>query len=391
VPRGGAGHAVLAKSENDERDALWASCEEQRSQAACAPSDRFASGGTSRHQLEGGHASPTRKTSRQRRDRCHASKLAELQEAVKTKSVEEEESRLELVRKRHQMSLVLPTMQCKSSRVAGDIVEGACESQECPTRVVGRRGKNSYVPATIEYETLLKSLARQQDRLQQLRNRSSAADSRHASIAAQASVQQHRSQELDEHEQTMHNKTESRIVESRPSQAAGMESTRREVIEKMLEERAESLSRVKEETAGPTREIDEMQPKVAVMTQEVREQLAEQASNAEEDAKRWKAKENELERELSIAKDHEKSRHQNSNDLGAKELRSDIVCAASKTTTGISSHISAAAQPSQPLPPFSSSNSGLVSTSAGIAGQSGFSARGSYGKAGDGDRSCQQQ
>merc|ERR1712194_678288 len=107
------------------------------------------------------------------------------------------------------------------------------------------------------------------------------------------------------------------VTESRPSQAAGMESTRREVIEKMLEERAESLSRVKEGTAEPTREIDDMQPKLAVMTQEVREQLAEQASNAEEDAARWKAKENELERELAIAKDHEKSRHQHTNDLGA--------------------------------------------------------------------------
>merc|ERR1712194_960467 len=158
-----------------------------------------------------------------------------------------------------------------------------------------------------------------------------------------------------------------------------------------LEERAESLSRVKEETAGPTREIDEMQPKVAVMTQEVREQLAEQASNAEEDAKQWKAKENELERELAIAKDHEKSRHQHTNDLGAHELRSDVVCVASKPTTGISARISAAVEPSQPLPPFSSSNSRLVSTSAGIAGQSGFSGRGNYRKTGDGDRSCQQQ
>merc|ERR1712194_446137 len=158
-----------------------------------------------------------------------------------------------------------------------------------------------------------------------------------------------------------------------------------------LEERAESLSRVKEETAGPTREIDDMQPKLAVMTQEVREQLAEQASNAEDDAAMWKAKVNELERELAISKDHEKARHQHSKNLGAKELRSDVVCAASNTTTCVSARISAAAQPSQPLPPFSSSNSGLLSTSAGVSGQSGLSARGSYGKTSDGDRSCQQQ
>jgi hypothetical protein len=248
------------------------------------------------------------------------------------------------------------------------------------------------VPATIEYETLLKSLARQQDRLQQLRNRSSEADSRHASIAAQASVQQQRSQELDEQQQSMHDKAESlAVTESRPSQAVGVESTRREVIEKMLEERAESLSRVKEETAVATKEIDEMQPQVAVMTQEMREQLAEQASNAEADAKRWKAKESELERELAIANDHEKSRHNHGNNLGAKELRSDVPCAASRTTAGFSDRILVAAQPSQPLPPFSSSNGRVLSTSASTAVQSGFSARGSYGRTGDGDRSCQQQ
>merc|ERR1712194_37718 len=110
-----------------------------------------------------------------------------------------------------------------------------------------------------------------------------------------------------------------------------------------------------------------------------------------EDAKRWKATENELERELAIAKDHEKAMHQHSKKLGAMELRSDVVCATSKATTGISARIAAAAQPSQPLPTFSSSNSGFLSTSAGVAGQSGLSVRGSGRNTGDGDRSCQQQ
>ncbi|CAK0865654.1 unnamed protein product [Prorocentrum cordatum] len=387
---GGTGKVVLAKSENAETKSLRASSEEQRDNIVFAADGSVPAG--TRHQLEGGHASPVRRTSRQRRDQCRASTIAGLQEAVQKKSIEEEESRLELVRKRHQLSQVLPTMRCKSSKCAGDAVECADESQECQARTFARKGKNSYVPATVEYETLLRSLARQQERLQQLRNRSSEADSRHASIAAQASVQQRRSQELDKHEQSMLNQAGSRIYTgSRRSEAAGMESTRREVIEKMLEERAESLSRVKEETAGPTRDIDEMQPKVAATTHEVREQLAEQASNAEEDTKRWKAKEHELKRELAIAKDHEKSKQQHIDNPGAKELRSDVTCAAGREQTGVSAHISAATQLGQPLPPLSRSTGRPVSTSGGVGGQNGFSARGNYGKTSDADRSCQQQ
>lgn len=178
-------------------------------------------------------------------------------------------------------------------------------------------------------------------------------------------------------------------VPRQPAQAAVMVSTRREMLEKMLKERAESLSRVKAEITQATREVDEAQPKDAAMSQEARERIAEETAKADEDAKEWKARVGKLERELAIAKDYKKSVRQQSEDVEVEGFRSDGGDTHTRASAGVLSHVSVAGRPSQPLSPTGQAQKlRCLPTSAAGVGQSRFC---SAGRLQGGDAPCQQQ
>jgi len=232
-----------------------------------------------------------------------------------------------------------------------------------------------------------------------MRKQSSEADSRRRILAAEVSAQQQHSQELQEQMQSARAMAERHTsTTTQPAQATDVASTRRAMLEKMLEERTQSLSRVKAELAEATGEADEAQQKVGAMTQEVRERLAEETSKAEDDAKQWKARAGQLERELAIAKDHETSVHQQSESTKVEGSRSNGGDATVDAAIGGILRVSTAEQPSQPPSladpaqmSLSSMNGHPISTSAAGAGHSRFATRGSTGRSRGGDTSCQQQ
>merc|ERR1712032_1311661 len=125
--------------------------------------------------------------------------------------------------------------------------------------------------------------------------------------------------------------------------------------------------------------------------------LAEETSKTAGDAKQWKARGGQLDREFAIAKDHEKSVHQQSGNVKVHGFRSNEEATSIGAKTGFLSDGPTAGQPNKPSSPtgqvhrLSSSASHPASTSAASAGQSGYRARGSAGGSRGGDTSCQQQ